>query len=392
MGFMEAYKRLERLCRDSLQDDRGVSAYIDEMLNTPRGATVVDTWNADLKQLKHYRHLRNQIAHDPAYTEDMCSAADEKWLKAFYKRIVEGKDPLTLYRKAGKAAKRQKPGKTVGKRIVLTLAALVLLIIIAVLWGMWENTALQLNTISITDEKLPPAFDGFRIAQVSDLHNSQMGQGNEKLLSMLEACQPDIIAITGDIVDSTNTDVAVALAFAEAAVKIAPCYYVTGNNEARIEDLEVLLKGLTRLGVTVLQDEMLLLEHDGQTIVLMGVGDPDFQDGTNRAVMDGKLQKLSTGGKAYTVLLSHRPELAELYEAYGIDLVLSGHAHGGQVRLPFVGGIFAPHQGLFPEYDAGLYTIGDTYMVVSRGIGNSAFPLRFNNPPEVVLITLHYAQ
>ena len=132
MGFMEAYKRLERLCRDSLQDDRGVSAYIDEMLKTPRGATVVDTWNADLKQLKHYRHLRNQIAHDPAYTEDMCSAADEKWLKAFYKRIVEGKDPLTLYRKAGKVAKKQKSGNAVGEWIVFALAVLVLLVLLFV--------------------------------------------------------------------------------------------------------------------------------------------------------------------------------------------------------------------------------------------------------------------
>ena len=107
MGFMDAYKRLEKLCWDALDDDRGVSAYIDKMLNIPRGASAVDTWNADLKQLKHYRWLRNQIAHNPDCTEEnMCSPADEKWLKDFYKRIMEQTDPLALYRKA---TARKKP-------------------------------------------------------------------------------------------------------------------------------------------------------------------------------------------------------------------------------------------------------------------------------------------
>ncbi len=110
MGFMDSYKRLEKLCRDSLNDDRGVSAYIDEMLNTPRGASAVDTWNADLKQLKHYRWMRNQIAHDPERTEEnMCSPADEKWIKAFCKRIQGQTDPLALYRAARKSKTAAKP-------------------------------------------------------------------------------------------------------------------------------------------------------------------------------------------------------------------------------------------------------------------------------------------
>ena len=134
MGFMDAYKRLEKLCRDSLNDDRGVSAYIDEMLNTPRGASAVDTWNTDLKQLKHYRWLRNQIAHNPDCTEEnMCIPADEKWLKGFYKRIMEQTDPLAVYRKAKRKSKTVANGKKkkrAGKWFAALLAAAVILLIL----------------------------------------------------------------------------------------------------------------------------------------------------------------------------------------------------------------------------------------------------------------------
>jgi predicted MPP superfamily phosphohydrolase len=186
------------------------------------------------------------------------------------------------------------------------------------------------------------------------------------------------------MIDSRNTDVEIALAFAAEAVRIAPCYYVTGNHEARIPAaFRELRQGLAELGVTVLQNESLLLERAGETITLIGVDDPQFRGST----MDRKLAEL-VWREDFTVLLSHRPELFETYVQSGADLVLSGHAHGGQFRLPFLGGVYAPDQGLFPAYDAGLFVEGDTQMVVSRGIGNSIFPLRFNNPPELILVTL----
>ena len=104
-----------------------------------------------------------------------------------------------------------------------------------------------------------------------------------------------------------------------------------------------------------------------------------------------KLNTLMEQETAYAILLSHRPELFETYAACGVDLVLSGHAHGGQFRLPFIGGLIAPNQGLFPKYDAGLFTDGNTNMIVSRGIGNSIIPIRFNNRPEIVLLELRAA-
>ena len=131
---------------------------------------------------------------------------------------------------------------------------------------------------------------------------------------------------------------------------------------------------------------------EGETITLIGVNDPSYQTdylfGDSETVMNTKLEDLHTGNDGFTLLLSHRPELFDTYVDQDVDLVLSGHAHGGQFRLPFIGGLVAPNQGLFPEYDAGIYTEGNTNMLVSRGVGNSILPFRINNCPEVILIEL----
>ncbi len=280
---------------------------------------------------------------------------------------------------------------TAKKRNIVLVVGVTILVAL-VIWTAWSNTALEQNIYTITSEKLPEAFDGYRIAHISDLHNSEMGEDNTKLLTMLRDAQPDIIAITGDLIDSRNTDIDVALQFAEEAISIAPCYYVTGNHEARVSELGVLKEGLTESGVVVLEDERLEIERSGEIIALLGVNDPcfrtDYLFGDSATVMQSELQKLVNKEDTFTVLLSHRPELFGTYTKSGVDLVLSGHAHGGQFRLPFVGGLAAPNQGLLPKYDAGLYTKENTSMIVSRGIGNSIFPFRFNNRPEVILIDL----
>ena len=278
------------------------------------------------------------------------------------------------------------------KKKFIFLAVAAALLVALVIWIAWGNTALELNTYTVSSSKLPQSFDGYRIAHVSDLHNAEMGKDNERLLAMLREARPNIIAITGDLIDSRRTDVEVALRFVEEAVRIAPCYYVSGNHEARVPEYAAMKARLQAIGVTVLSDERVELEANGQSISVLGVDDPSFQtaylSGDTAAVMRAKLQSLGRSEDAYTVLLSHRPEVLDTYAAYGIDLVLSGHAHGGQIRLPLIGGLVAPNQGLFPRYDAGVYTSGSTQMVVSRGIGNSLFPFRLNNRPEVVLIEL----
>ena len=276
------------------------------------------------------------------------------------------------------------------KFIFLAVAAAVLVAL--VIWIAWGNTALELNTYTISSSKLPQSFDGYRIAHVSDLHNTEMGKDNEKLLAMLRDADPDMIAITGDLIDSRNTDIEVALKFVREAVKIAPCYYVTGNHEARVNEYGELKAGMETAGVTVLEDVRTEISMEGATITLIGVNDPSYQTdylfGDSETVMNTKLEELHTEDGEFTVLLSHRPELFDAYTDHGIDLVLSGHAHGGQFRLPFIGGLVAPNQGFFPEYDAGIYTEDNTNMLVSRGVGNSILPFRINNRPEVILIEL----
>ena len=283
---------------------------------------------------------------------------------------------------------------TVKKKRIIALAVVAAIPLALIIWTAWGNKALELNTYTISSDRLPEAFDGYRIAHVSDLHNTDMGKDNEKLLGVLREAEPDIIAITGDLIDSRNTDIEIALEFTGAAMEIAPCYYVTGNHEARVPEYDELKEGLTEQDVVVLEDEHIELELSGETIALLGVNDPSFQTdylfGDSETVLKSKLQEISDAENEFTILLSHRPELFEVYADSDIDLVLSGHAHGGQFRLPFVGGLVAPNQGLFPKYDAGLYTEENTNMIVSRGIGNSILPFRFNNRPEVILIELKY--
>lgn len=260
-------------------------------------------------------------------------------------------------------------------------------------WLIWGNSALMTSECQIVSSVLPSGFHGFRIAQISDLHNAEFGSGNEKLLSMLKDTKPDIIVLTGDLIDSRNLNIPVALSFAEEAVKIAPCYYVTGNHESRIDALPELLDGLTDAGVTVLRNEKITLVRNGDTVTLLGIDDPafrsDYMVGDSGPVLTEALKELMAGQMGYTILLSHRPEWFQLYREFGVHLVFSGHAHGGQFRLPFAGGVIAPNQWFFPKYDAGVITEGDTSMVVSRGLGASIIPLRVNNRPELVVAELH---
>lgn len=277
------------------------------------------------------------------------------------------------------------------KKRIIVLAVLAVILLALIIWIAWGNTALELDTYTITSDRLPKVFDGYRIAHISDLHNTEIGRNNEKLLQILRDAKPDMIAITGDLIDSRNTDLEIALYFVQEAVKIAPCYYVTGNHEARVAQYSELKSAMKAAGVTVLEDAEVTITAEGEQLVLLGVNDPSFETdyllGDSETVMRTKLAELHTAD-SFTVLLSHRPELFPIYAENKVDLVLSGHAHGGQFRLPFFGGLIAPNQGLFPAYDAGLYTDGNTNMSVSRGIGNSLFPFRVNNRPEVILIQL----
>ena len=259
-------------------------------------------------------------------------------------------------------------------------------------WIVQDNTKIELAEYNVISSKVPEPFVCFEIAQVSDLHNAEFGKGNSDLLALLSEVEPHVIVLTGDLIDSRQTDIEIALDFAGKATQIAPVYYVAGNHEARVPVYEELKMGLKDAGVTVLENQKVQITRDGESITLMGIQDPSFRTnylfGDAESVSRQALSELQNESDGFTVLLSHRPELFGVYVDTGIDLVFSGHAHGGQFRLPFIGGLVAPNQGFFPKYDAGRFDEDNTTMIVSRGVGNSIIPLRINNPPELVVVEL----
>lgn len=282
-------------------------------------------------------------------------------------------------------------GIRVKKSTIMTALSIMLLIFI--IWVVWGSTSIEVTRTTIVSERLPQSFSGFTIAHISDLHNAEFGKGNFTLLQKLREEKPDIIVITGDLVDSRHTDIDIALKFAQNAMDITQVYYVTGNHEARLNEYNKLEAGLKDAGVIVLRDEVYRIEKDQEEILLIGLDDPKFtlkSDWFNEtlAMVNTKLKNLIADSNTFSILLFHRPELFEIYAENNIDLVLSGHTHGGQIRVPFLGALIVPDQGIFPEYDAGLFTSGRTKMIISRGLGNSIIPFRVNNRPELVVVKL----
>ena len=229
--------------------------------------------------------------------------------------------------------------------------------------------------------RLPEAFDGFSIALISDIH----GQVAKSLLDQLRACRPELIAVTGDLIDSRRPETAAALSFLRNALAIAPCFFVPGNHESRLPAYPRICAGLQKLGVTVLEDRAVSFHRGNSEIWLLGLADPGFPGGEAR--MKRALETMC-GNDLFRLLLSHRPEYFPMYARYGVDLILSGHAHGGQIRLPGVNGLFAPGQGFFPKWTGGVYQERNSTLIVSRGLSHCP-PLRIGNPTELVSITLH---
>ncbi len=262
-------------------------------------------------------------------------------------------------------------------------SAIVLLIVITLLlFCNFQNKHLETTHYTYEAEQLGVDLDGYRIKQISDLHNAKFGKNNQKLVDRIRECAPDMIVLTGDLVDSNHTNVDRAVQFVNEIVKICPVYYVTGNHEYWLDtsEYEKLMDGLVSAGVVILDNQVVEISRGDAKFRLVGLDDKSLADGT--------LEALLSDEKELTVVLAHEPQYFARYAGTGVDLVLSGHAHGGQFRLPFVGGIVAPDQGFLPEYTAGEYYMNGTEMIVSRGLGNSVIPVRLFNYPEIVCVEL----
>lgn len=276
------------------------------------------------------------------------------------------------------------------KRVKLVIGIVVLLLFCG-LYLYYENTALTTTSYKVASEKIPDAFNHFKIAQVSDLHNTDSEKLMLDLIDEIREQTPDIIVLTGDLIDASRTDIDIAVGFIECISDIAPIYFVTGNHEASIGTYSELVDKLVQNNVIILDNRTSILEREGANINVIGIHDPQMaheKAADDSEIVNTELNDADFNSEYYSILLSHRPELLTAYVSRGIDLVLSGHAHGGQIRLPFIGGIVAPNQGLFPEYTSGVHIEGSTSMIVSRGIGNSILPFRINNRPELVMVEL----
>ncbi len=247
-----------------------------------------------------------------------------------------------------------------------------------------ENKTLDISEYRMESEQIPEGFDGFRIVQISDLHNASFGKENKRLLERIDDCDPDIIVVTGDIVDGYFTDIPVTLSFVRQAYELAPVYYVNGNHENDLEPAEYteLMDGLAAAGAVVLKDECIPLECKGDSITLIGLQDENLQGGTLRTLT----QQMDPDD--FSLLLAHEPQYLDHYSECPVDLVLTGHAHGGLFRFPFINGVIAPQQGFFPKYTEGMHQNGNTAMIISRGIGNSSITFRIGNQPEIVCVSL----
>ncbi|AMC08494.1 metallophosphoesterase [Turicibacter sp. H121] len=246
-----------------------------------------------------------------------------------------------------------------------------------------QNKWISLEQITVQSTRLPKNFDGFKIMHLSDLHGQYFGKNQNDLLKKINTFKPDLIAITGDLFDSSYDDEA-SFSLIEQ-LSDYPVYFVTGNHEAWGNHFEALENLLTQVGVHVLQNKQETLEINGQSIELIGIDDPDFGSSVDNNL---RVALQESESDKFKLLLSHRPEAFEIYVKSNIDLVLSGHAHGGQFRLPFIGGLVAPNQGLFPEFSEGTHTKNQTTMIISRGLGNSIIPQQLFNRPHLIEITL----
>ncbi len=292
------------------------------------------------------------------------------------------------------------------RKVLLILGSVVIVLFIAVV----VSFLLSKYSLRVTEYRLNSCFEehSIRVVNLSDLHSASFGKGNSRLIERVAEECPDFICITGDSVSSTDTDFSVAVELVGALTKIAPVYVSLGNHETDLffTEQQRFIDEMEDAGAVVLEKEYVDTVINGNNVRIGGTSGyglsvsfweasyfkdaADYWDDESfseqRFLMD--FQETDS----YKILLLHRPEAATLFWAdngwYDVDLVLSGHTHGGHIRLPFIGGLYAPEEGWFPKYEYGYFRKNDVDIIISAGLGNSEGLPRFNNIPEIVSVTI----
>ncbi|SNZ04894.1 hypothetical protein SAMN05421503_0800 [Terribacillus aidingensis] len=278
--------------------------------------------------------------------------------------------------------------KKIKKRFIFTF----IVIIAIVLFFYFQNNSIVITESTISSQRVPASFNDYKIVQLSDLHSKAFGDRQNVLVEKVTKINPDLIVFTGDLVDSKNYNEDTSLNLMRELIHIAPIYFVTGNHEWSSGRFNILERELNEIGVKVLRNSNDVITKGHEKIKIIGIDDPAYVNDsyTERSITEEAIENSIEGMEEadFKILLSHRPEFLSVYSKYPIDVVFSGHAHGGQVRIPFVGGLVAPNQGILPKYTAGRHELDNTSMFVNRGLGNSIIPLRIFNRPEIIVLTL----
>lgn len=269
---------------------------------------------------------------------------------------------------------------------------IILVIFLTFIYLVYQNTNIKITNITYVNEKIPDSFNDFVLCHITDLHDANFGDKQADLMKIIKDGNPDIIVFTGDFIDASRYDLDNSMNLIRGIIDIAPIYYVSGNHEVSTNEYVNIIQSLDEAGVIIMENQFEFIYKNEEVIKLIGIADYDtfvfdrLYDVAN-TLFDSELKRISDGDE-FKILLSHRPELFDTYVNNNIDLIFTGHAHGGQFRLPIIGGIIAPNQGVFPEYTSGFYYKNSTSMYVNRGLGNSVIPLRVFNNPEVLFLTL----
>ncbi|WP_208590138.1 metallophosphoesterase [Gracilibacillus suaedae] len=244
-----------------------------------------------------------------------------------------------------------------------------------------DTNLFKVENLEITTSKLD-RDQSFTVLQLTDLHNKQFGDNNAKLLNKIEQLDADVIVITGDLIDRKTDDLQFSLEFADKLTMINPdIYFVTGNHEWENPLKESFIQGLNDKGIRIIDNQNSVIKLEEISFQLVGVGDPS----TNHDDMELAMSGLNEDDM--TILLSHAPDLSRAKYPEPVDVILSGHTHGGQIRIPLIGGVVAPDQGFFPKYDQGLFNINEhQQLYIDSGLGTSVMDVRMFNQSQMTLI------
>jgi uncharacterized protein len=257
-----------------------------------------------------------------------------------------------------------------------------------------DNTLIQVSKYEIKSNRIPKEFNNYKIVHLSDFHNYGLGKDNFKLLKKIDDENPDIIVMTGDMVNKYDRNFDRFLDLAKSLSEKYKIYYIVGNHEVRLrkEDLDFLLERLEKFGVKILTDGKVTVVRKKEHINIYGIHIPlsyykVINTPTNvEEIISKKLSQCKDD--EYNILLAHNPLYFEAYSKQNVDLILSGHVHGGMIRLPFVGAVLSPERKFFPKYSSGVYEMNNKKLLVSRGLGHSRNGIRLFNKREVVSITI----